>query len=156
MKRWERRDLAINLRKIGLSYGEIAELIPTSRGTLSAWCSDIRLTSQQQARLDALRPTLAARVAVGRVRRDRAIERRERIRNEAKREATGLLWSEVTNVPETSFTKTFVKREGTGHRKRLLYNGTASVRLRRSGEALQRVLGWIDAVSETWAASSIG
>ncbi len=55
-------------------------------------------------------------------------------------------WSDQTGIPLTQFRKTFIKPEGTGHRKNHLYAGTASVRVARSGPLLQRVLGWIDAL----------
>lgn len=54
----------------------------------------------------------------------------------------------MTGIPLDGFRKTFVKREGTGHRKNVLYNGTASIRVQRSGAMLDRVMGWIDAVAE--------
>lgn len=57
-------------------------------------------------------------------------------------------WSSVTEIPPEQFRKTFIKPEGTGHRKNRLYNGTASVRVRRSGDLSHRVMGWIDALSD--------
>jgi hypothetical protein len=56
-------------------------------------------------------------------------------------------WSKVTRLPLESFRKTYFKPEGTGHRKNVLYNGTARVRVARSSDLLHRVLGWIDWVS---------
>lgn len=53
-------------------------------------------------------------------------------------------WSEVTELPTNHFRKTFIKPEGTGHRKNVLYNGTASIRVSRSTDLLHRALGWID------------
>lgn len=57
-------------------------------------------------------------------------------------------WSRVSGIPEAQFRKTFVKPEGTGHRKNVLYNGTLSVRIRSSGTRFARVLGWIDGIAE--------
>jgi hypothetical protein len=54
LKRWERRALGQALRELGLSYREIGHIIPVPKGTLSAWCRDIRLSPEQQARLKAL------------------------------------------------------------------------------------------------------
>lgn len=45
-------------------------------------------------------------------------------------------WSGLTGIPLRYFRKTFVKPEGTGHRKNVLYQGTASVTIRRSGACL--------------------
>jgi hypothetical protein len=60
-------------------------------------------------------------------------------------------WSRITRIPVTQFRKTWIKPEGTGHRKNVLYNGTARVRVSRSGALLHRVLGWIDFVSQSQA-----
>ena len=53
-------------------------------------------------------------------------------------------WSNATGVPTTNFRKTQWKRAGGGHRKRKLRFGTAQARIPRSGDTLQRVLGWIE------------
>jgi hypothetical protein len=61
-----------------------------------------------------------------------------------------MYWSAETGIPLGNFRKTYIKPEGTGHRKNLLYNGTASVRVPRSSADLHRMLGWIDALGETY------
>jgi hypothetical protein len=58
-------------------------------------------------------------------------------------------WSTELRLPLTQFRKAFVKPEGSGHRKNLLYNGTAQIRVRRSTGDKHRVLGWIDAMRAT-------
>lgn len=57
-------------------------------------------------------------------------------------------WSHVTGIPVENFGKTFIKPEGTGHRKNHLYNGTVQIRVPRSGDMLHQVRGWIEAVAE--------
>ena len=47
LHRWERSELGKALRRLGLTYGEIRELIPVPKATLSYWCRDIRLTDEQ-------------------------------------------------------------------------------------------------------------
>lgn len=47
----EKKLLAIELRKKGLSYGEIIEKVVVSKDTVSRWCKDIQLTDEQQNRL---------------------------------------------------------------------------------------------------------
>lgn len=59
-------------------------------------------------------------------------------------------WSDITGIPLNRFGKTFVKREGTGHRKNILYNGTATIEVTRSTDLFHRVMGWIDFVKERW------
>lgn len=47
----EKKELATNLRKQGLSYKEILQQISVSKDTLSRWCKDIVLTEGQKDRL---------------------------------------------------------------------------------------------------------
>lgn len=217
LKGWERKELGQKLRRLGLSYREIAEIVPVAKGTLSAWCRDVEVTDEQQARLREKRPRLAARQAQGVTMRRRALERRAAIRAAAREEAGSLaqdpfwsagvvaywaegskrsnrlsfsnsdprlvclfiawvqrylevgldrvtvrlhlhdgqdeaerkaLWLAATGVPKDQFGKTFIKPEGTGHRKNILYQGTAEVCVRRSTDLFHRVMGWIDSLSE--------
>jgi hypothetical protein len=53
-------------------------------------------------------------------------------------------WSNKLGIPPTRFGKTYVKPEGSGHRKNVLWAGTVAIRIRRSTADLQRVLGWIE------------
>ena len=62
-------------------------------------------------------------------------------------------WSNVTGIPTDRFRKTFVKPEGTGHRKKALYNGTAQVRVTKSAALLDRVLGWIEGLCDAYVPS---
>lgn len=57
-------------------------------------------------------------------------------------------WSKVIGVSVGQFQRTFIKPEGTGHRKNILYNGTVKIRVRRSKLLLFRVHGWIDAIRD--------
>jgi len=41
------------LRRLGWSYGEIREVIPVPKGTLSSWCRQVRLDADQVAALKA-------------------------------------------------------------------------------------------------------
>jgi hypothetical protein len=47
MSRWERSELGRDLRRAGLSYGEIMGLIPIKKSTLATWCRDIDLAPDQ-------------------------------------------------------------------------------------------------------------
>jgi hypothetical protein len=47
----------------------------------------------------------------------------------------------------TRFYKTFIKPDGTGHRKNHLTYGVAQIRVRRSADALHRTMGWIRGLS---------
>jgi len=38
LSRWERCELGKDLRCLGLSYGEIMDLIPVKKSTLATWC----------------------------------------------------------------------------------------------------------------------
>lgn len=218
LKRWERREVGQALRRIGLSYREIADIIPVAKGTLSGWCRDLELSDAQQARIASIRPLVEAQRLNGQRRHREAVERRARIREAARSEGRAFLndsnwisgvvaywaegdkrsrslrfsnsdpdmirlfivwarryltldldrftislhlhagqdeaeriafWGEVTGLPEAQFRKSFIKPEGTGHRKNVLYNGTAAIRVTRSGDLLQLVLGWTDAVRDS-------
>jgi len=52
LHRWERSELGKALSRLGLTYGEIRELIPVPKGTLSYWCRDIRLSPEQIAAIE--------------------------------------------------------------------------------------------------------
>lgn len=47
LSRWERSELSRELRRLGLSYGEIMELIPVKKSTLATWCREMKLTEEQ-------------------------------------------------------------------------------------------------------------
>jgi len=49
LHRWERSELGKALRRLGLTYGEIRDIIPVPKGTLSYWCRDVDLTPAQIA-----------------------------------------------------------------------------------------------------------
>ena len=49
LSRWERSEVGRDLRRAGLSYGEIMELIPVKKSTLATWCRDVELTDLQIA-----------------------------------------------------------------------------------------------------------
>ena len=51
-------------------------------------------------------------------------------------------WSKVTQVPLNQFTKSNLKKEGSGHRKNILYMGTCKVRV-CDKDLLYRILTWI-------------
>jgi hypothetical protein len=222
LKRWERRELGQELRRLGLSYNEIARLIPVSKGTLSGWCRDLLLPAELRRRLALIRPKLDSQIALGRKRRDQALERKRLIRLSAQKEVfwrradpfwiagvvaywsegsktssdlrfsnsdPGLVrlfidwsqqflegkgfsarlhlhtgqnederiefWSAITGIPASQFGTTYFKKEGTGHRKNRLYNGTVTVRLLGEGSQIQRVLGWIDGLSDLGGAASM-
>ncbi|PIT97094.1 hypothetical protein COT77_03185 [Candidatus Berkelbacteria bacterium CG10_big_fil_rev_8_21_14_0_10_41_12] len=52
-------------------------------------------------------------------------------------------WSSITRIPQHQFHKSIFKKEGTGHRKNILYNGTCKVRVCDS-DLLNKVLAWIE------------
>jgi hypothetical protein len=68
--------------------------------------------------------------------------------HEGQDESERAYWSMEAGLLLNQFRKTFWKAEGTGHRKNVLYYGTARIRITRSSDLLHRVLGWIDAIRE--------
>lgn len=122
LKRWERREIGQTLRRMGLSYRD-----PAMTRLFVNWVD-------RYLGIDASKLTVQLHLHDG--------------QDEAERKA---FWSRVTSVPIANFIKTFVKPEGTGHRKNVLYQGIATVRVPRSSALLQKVLCWSDAVAELYA-----
>ncbi len=54
-------------------------------------------------------------------------------------------WSQITGIPRKNFIKSFIKPEGSGYRKNILYNGTVKITPRGSGSTylLFTILGCI-------------
>lgn len=157
LKRWERRELGQSLRALGLSYREIQSLIPVAKGTLSIWCRDVPLTTDQQERLRAMRPrqddpemvrlfiSWATNYLALTPDRFTAKLHLHAGQDEDERKR---FWSAFAGIGFDEFRKTFVKPEGTGHRKNVLYNGTIQVRITRSADLLHRLFGRIDALRD--------
>ena len=57
LSRWEKSELGRQLRRTGLSYGEIMELIEVKKSTLATWCRDVRLSEEQIEALKKRRPS---------------------------------------------------------------------------------------------------
>ncbi len=56
-------------------------------------------------------------------------------------------WSNVIKLPEEQFGKSYIKKEGTGHRKNILYKGTLRVDICNL-DLLYKILGWIEGIIE--------
>ncbi len=207
--RWERSELGKDLRRVGMTYAEIMELIPVKKSTLATWCREVRLTDEQYA---AIKERTGSQAGIP---RDTNRKRRSEInliKAQALTEAkilvheplwvagTTLYWGEGYKTQSTlgmanadpaalrlfmrwasvyhsqpaefrarlnihanndessarrwwsaelgidlkDFTKTFVKPDGTGHRKNHLPNGVCAVRLRRSADAFHRTIAWVE------------
>ena len=54
-------------------------------------------------------------------------------------------WSKVIGLPVSQFGKSYIKKEGTGYRKNILYNGTIKISI-CDKNLLYKVLGWIEGV----------
>ena len=54
-------------------------------------------------------------------------------------------WSGIINLPVSQFGKSYIKKEGTGHRKNILYNGTIKIQI-CDKNLLYRILGWIKGI----------
>ena len=219
LTRWERSELGRDLRRLGLSYGEIMDLIPVKKSTLATWCRDVELTNEQiaaikkrrtpepgrdlngdkyttqrprrrqiqlikaRAKLDAQRlvdqPLWVAGVAlywgegskatrqlslansdpaVLRLFKDWAVRYlppdhgwRARINLHANNDepAARAWWALQLEVPLSDFTKTFVKPDGTGHRKNHLPHGVCTLIKRKSTDNYHITMAWIDFMRST-------
>ena len=52
-------------------------------------------------------------------------------------------WAGITGISISQFGKSFIKSEGTGHRKNVLYNGTIKITI-CDVRLLRKILGWIE------------
>lgn len=229
LSRWERSEVGRDLRRLGLSYGEIRELIDVKKSTLATWCRDITLSESQKQAI--LRRTGSRRgIPVDtQWRRHEEIRRLEELaRGEALElfddplwiAGVVLYWAEGAKTnrrlelahtepsalilfrkwarrfhdpaaqfrasinlhadndetqargwwaarlgldPIDDFTKSFIKPDGTGHRKNHLPHGTCRLTMRTSTDAWLRTLAWIDVVRKVvidypgfWAAGATG
>ncbi len=57
-------------------------------------------------------------------------------------------WRRETGLADASFTKTFIKPTGTGHRKNQLEYGVCRVRTRNASNHWHKVMVWIDVVAQ--------
>ena len=56
-------------------------------------------------------------------------------------------WAETTNLPSVDFYRTFVKPDGTGHRKNHLPHGVCQVRVRRCADHWHRTMARVGALA---------
>ena len=212
LSRWDQRELGRDLRRLGLSYGEIRQMIDVKKSTLATWCRDISLTDEQvRAIIDRTGSRAGIPVDTQRKRRLQI----ENLKASARRRVPGLItdplwvagtvlywaegnktgpvlglsnsdprairlfmewsrrfhrrnaeftlrlnlhadndeavarrwWAHQTELDESCFYKTFIKPDGTGHRKNHLAHGVCLVRMRRSADAFHVTTAWIDALT---------
>ena len=58
-----------------------------------------------------------------------------------------VFWSDVTGLLLSQFGKSYVKQEGTGHRKNRLYHGTIAIKI-CNRNLFHTLLGWLEGFSE--------
>ena len=56
-------------------------------------------------------------------------------------------WSKIIDLPLSRFGKSYVKQEGTGHRKNTLYQGTIRINI-CNRDLLHRIHGWIEGYAQ--------
>lgn len=88
LSRSERSELGRELRRIGLSYGEIMELIPVKKSTLATWCRDVALTDGQ---IEAIRSRRAPHPGIPRDTQRKRRREVELIKAQARLEAEHLI-----------------------------------------------------------------
>jgi transcriptional regulator with XRE-family HTH domain len=54
-------------------------------------------------------------------------------------------WSKIISIPVNRFGSTFFKKEGTGHRKNKLYNGTLRIQV-NSEDLRHKILAWVEKI----------
>jgi len=88
LTRWERAELGRALRRLGWSYGEIRDLVPVPKGTLSNWCRDILLSADQ---VTAIKDRTGSQVGVPRDTQHGRRREVEQIRASATAEVPALI-----------------------------------------------------------------
>ncbi|CAN5814702.1 hypothetical protein BH23ACT4_BH23ACT4_03710 [soil metagenome] len=214
MSRWERSELGRDLRTLGMSYGEIMDLIPVKKSTLATWCRDVSLTAGQLQEIRFRRTPEPGMNLRGKPYTTQRPRRREIeiIKAKSLLEAESLVyqpfcvagvsmywgegskatrrlsmanadpaalrmfknwsdkylppndgwrarlnlhadndeiaarewWSGQGDVELDDFTKTYIKPDGTGHRKNHLPNGVCTLTKRRSTDAYLITMSWIE------------
>jgi hypothetical protein len=81
LSRWERSELGRELRRLGLSYGEIMGLIPVKKSTLATWCREVKLTEEQ---FQAIRERTGSREGIPRDTNRKRHEEIEQIKSSAR------------------------------------------------------------------------
>jgi hypothetical protein len=74
LHRWERKQLGLALRRLGLTYSEIQSIVPVPKGTLSLWGKEVELSSNQ---VESIKQRTGAHTFVGIPRDTQARRRRE-------------------------------------------------------------------------------
>lgn len=215
-RHWRLKEIALKLRKRGLSYNEILQQVPVAKSTISLWCRYVKLTQKQKSKLQSGRITenaLKGIIAIQNMFWQRRCEAflsganmlaNKDLTNKNSRFIAGLMlywaegnkkskaaiansdpriikfavlwlkefwdvspaqikvylhlhsgqnedkmksyWSLLTNVPLQNFGKSFVKPEGSGYKKNILYNGTVKIEVKKTGSTylLFRILGAIN------------
>jgi hypothetical protein len=88
LSRWEKSEVGKDLRRQGLSYGEIMELIPVKKSTLATWCREVDLTQDQ---IEAIRERRAQIPGIPVDTNWRRREEIEQLRSIAREVATDLI-----------------------------------------------------------------
>jgi hypothetical protein len=88
LSRWERSELGRDLRRLGLSYGEIMDLIPVKKSTLATWCREVKLTEEQY---EAIRDRTGSVAGLPRDTNRKRREQIERIRAHARSKVPELI-----------------------------------------------------------------
>jgi hypothetical protein len=209
----DRRRIARGLRLLGFSYGEIRSLVPVSKGTLSVWCRDIDLSTEQRNAIarragpesragTSVDTQWRRRLEVESIKteaRDYAVDAADdplfvagvclywaegsKTRNDlsmtnsdplllrvfvqfvrdhldedasfalalnrhstAGEEEARRYWSTALGLHDARFTKSYIKKPGTGHRRNKLPHGVCRVRVDRGSDHWHRMMQWIEDV----------
>lgn len=93
------KELAVGLRKQGLTYREILKTVPVSKSSLSYWLKDIRLSFEQQRRIQYKNEGIRRKfVEYNEVKSRQARETKESIIKDAEKEIGGLSRRELQLV----------------------------------------------------------
>lgn len=92
----QEKELAIELRKQGLSYKEILERVPVAKSTLSLWVKDLPLTKDERA---VLRSRTDKNISRGRIKAASELRKRRLVREKAWHKEAQILFDAHKDDP---------------------------------------------------------
>lgn len=125
---WEKSELGREMRREGLSYGEIMDLIPVKKSTLATWCREVTLTDDQIASIKQRQAQIPG------ISRDTNRKRRLEIDRIRRRAASDVAW--LVRDPKWVAGTVLYWAEGTKTRNKLSVANT-------DPQALRLFIAWV-------------
>lgn len=159
------RDTQWRRRRRRLEIAESAQREAGRRSGDAYWCAGVMLywgegfkTENSLGLANSDADLVRLFMAWSRRYHDPAIEFRAKLNLHAGNDEPSAVshWARALSLAPSDFNKTFIKREGTGHRRNHLEHGVIQVRARRSTDHFIRTMGWIEGLRDVWRSPTDG